>query len=151
MSSFEKIHPELTPENIPKSVVPQEGLKITHKGDNVFSIEKARRVFGKKTMSFKKESASEEQRKDFLAYDSLVKKYSCGIDAKPLWCIWGKNSAGDQGVLFWIKPASEDERVARTLAELMNKFGGQVRVEKTEWNETLSGKPIYSHSKALEL
>ncbi len=144
MSSVERIHPELNPEDIPGNRASSEDSKTAPEGDNIVLIEKARRIFRKnEKFSTEEQRNKEKLKKRFELYDSLVKEYSCGIDAKPRWCVWGKNSAGDQGVLFWIKPVSQDEDVAHTLAKLMNEFKGQVRAEKTEWNETLSGKPVY--------
>jgi hypothetical protein len=87
---------------------------------------------------------------DFI---KLVKKYSCGIDMKPEWCVWGKDGENGVGVLHWIRPCDEAEVIAYEIADFIStKQGGSARAEKTEWNYHREGKPpVYENSKALDL
>ncbi|MBI2047749.1 MAG: hypothetical protein HYT27_01280 [Parcubacteria group bacterium] len=146
MGKIERIHPELNPKDIPENEVSSKDSQGVPEGDNVISLKKARRVFGRKQIP------QEKQKRTALHedHDYFVSRYTCEVKDKPRWCVWGKNSVGDMAVLFWIKPVQNDEAVAKRLAEIIvefNKGKGGVRAEKTEWNETLEGEPIYARAK----
>ncbi|MBI2108931.1 MAG: hypothetical protein HYT93_01965 [Parcubacteria group bacterium] len=140
MSKIERIHPELNPEDIPENEVLSKDSQAVPKEENVLSFKKAQRIFGRKQQNILKE---EEYINPLDLHEYLIKEYSCDVDAHPRWCVWGKNTVGTYSVLFWIKPVYQDERVAIKISELMNGFGGETYAEKTEWNKTLEGEPIY--------
>ncbi len=49
-------------------------------------------------------------------------------------------------VQHWIRPADEDEFIARRIAKLENELGGDMKAHMTEWNEKLKGEFIYKGS-----
>lgn len=144
MNKIERIHQELNPEDIPESEVSSKDSEGVPEGDNVLSFAKARRMFGRK------QTPQEEPKRTALQedYDYFVSRYACKIKEKPRWCIWGKNASGEMKVLCWIKPGKNDQSIAQRLAEIMTELNkGEMRAEKTEWNETLEGKAVYVRAK----
>ncbi len=80
---------------------------------------------------------------DERTLEKLAVEYSCGIDVKPEWCVYGGGHDSASGILHYIKPSPEAEFIARKMAQLTNLLGGHATAEKTEWNPTLEGTPIY--------
>ncbi|MDO8516207.1 MAG: hypothetical protein Q7S28_03085 [bacterium] len=74
--------------------------------------------------------------------EGLIHQYACAIDKEPQWCVYGEGLDGGRGVLFWIKPSDEEEFIARKIAKLVSKLGGNAEAHMTEWNPNLKGKPI---------
>ena len=146
MGKIERIHPELNPEDIPENEVLSKDSQGVPEGDNVISLKKARRVFGRKQIPQEKQKRTALQED----YDYFTSRYTCEKIEKPRWCIWGKNTSGEYAVLFWIKPDKYDKDIAHKLAQIMTEFGREVYAEKTEWNETLEGEPIYLRAQKVK-
>jgi len=60
--------------------------------------------------------------------------------------VYGTDVKGERGILHWVRPDAQDESQARRMAELISKLGGYATAEKTEWNPSLNGEPIYSRA-----
>ena len=81
---------------------------------------------------------------DERALERLVAEHTCGPDLKPEWCVYGSSHDGRKGILYWIKPSSEAQFIAKKVAQLNNLLGGGfASAEKTEWNPELKDKPVY--------
>ena len=160
MNSIERIHPELNPEDIPPSTASEEEIEeMKIKGGKIVPITKKERKRLQEQKLWRKRTThptehlniSESDREKIKECDALKKEYSCGIDLKPRWCVWGRGFKDDAGVLSWIKPSPEDEFVARRIARLITELGGEARAEKTEWNKTFGGKAVYKDNAVLDL
>ncbi|MBU6415080.1 hypothetical protein KGQ34_02475 [Patescibacteria group bacterium] len=81
--------------------------------------------------------------------ETLARQYGCSIVERPMRCVWGNDNRGDHGVLYWIKPAEEDEFVAHKIAKLVTEVGGHAKAKMTEWNPELKGEPIYKKAKNI--
>ncbi len=84
---------------------------------------------------------SKEEKENEL--QKLVIAHACGTSDRPLWCVYNKNNIHGIGVLYWIHHTKSEEFVARKIASLVSELGGDAVAEKTEWNETLKGAPVY--------
>jgi len=145
MSNIEGIHPELRLEDIPENKLsPEEVSGVVKESRNVISFEEARKALKPKETEAEKQSVLLDE------YKKLRKAVSCGINEKPSWCVYGTDVDGDRGLLYWIRPDAQDESHARRIAELISKLGGYATAEKTEWNPSLKGKPIYKGEESFE-
>ena len=152
MSSIGRIHPELLPKDVSGDSVSREKLEeIMQQDDMVVPIDKKERDARKKREFWEQDRWKQEHKSQLDEYGKMIEKYYCGLDIEPRWCVWGSHWNGNVGVLGWIRPGEEDEFAARKLAKIISELGGDARAEKTEWNESLKGGPVYKDSAALNL
>ncbi|MCX6744483.1 MAG: hypothetical protein NTX82_03095 [Candidatus Parcubacteria bacterium] len=80
----------------------------------------------------------------------LADKHSTHIGLHPQWCVYGAGPDMGAGVLYWIISRDGDKFIARQMSQIINKMGGQARVEMTEWNENRTTKPVYQQKGHLD-
>jgi len=146
MGKIERIHPELNSEDIPINgpLIDEETFKMVEKSDNVVSLVDARK-------GGKSEKGDSRTQEDIRSeYKNLRSSVACSIAEEPQWCVYGTDVDGGRGVLYWVRPSTNSEREARRLAELISQLGGYATAEKTEWNRSLEGEPMYQTKKATD-